>query len=94
MTVLPEFNPDVTMNGPWVQVGGPDILLILSIRGTRLRDGRMMDCLAFFFQASLTKLSSIFTLKLISAFSALNTLIMVSMVALFALLSSFEICAF
>ena len=52
------------------------------------------SCCAFGFlccQASLTKLSSIFTLKLISAFNALNTLIMVSIVALLALLSSLEI---
>jgi len=42
-------------------------------------------------QAILTKLSSSFTLKLISAFKALNTLMMVSIVALFALLSSLEI---
>ncbi len=51
-------------------------------------------CCAFgflFCQASLTKLSSSLTLKLISAFNALNTLIMVSIVALLAPLSSFEI---
>ena len=43
--------------------------------------------------ASLTKLPSSFTLKLISAFNALNTLMIVSMVALFALLSSLDIWA-
>ena len=51
-------------------------------------------CCAFgflFCQASLTKLSSSFTLKLISAFNALNTFNIVSMVALLALLSSLEI---
>lgn len=37
-------------------------------------------------QTSFIKLSSSFTLKFISAFKALNTLIMVSIVALFALL--------
>jgi hypothetical protein len=46
---------------------------------------------SFFYQESLTKLSSSFTLKLISAFNALNTRIMVSIAALLALLSSFEI---
>jgi hypothetical protein len=44
-----------------------------------------------FCQASLTKLSSSFTLKLISAFNALKTLNTVSIVALLALLSSLEI---
>ena len=45
-------------------------------------------------QPILIKLSSSFTLKLISAFNALNTFNIVSMVALLALLSSLEIWAF
>jgi hypothetical protein len=44
-----------------------------------------------FCQASLTKLSSSFTLKLISAFNALKTFNIVSIVALLALFSSLEI---
>jgi hypothetical protein len=43
------------------------------------------------FHISLTKLFSSFTLKCISAFNALNTRKTVSIVALFALLSSLEI---
>jgi len=50
--------------------------------------------LTVYFQASLTKLSSSFMLKFISAFKALNTFKMVSIVALFALFSSLEIWAF
>ena len=64
---------------------------VMHIRNTLLHLPRRRAFDFLFCQASLIKLSSIFTLKLISAFNALNTFNIVSMVALFALLSSLEI---